>query len=415
MSALLDSLGVRPLVNAVGPATRLGSSTPSAEVLAAMAEAAAVYVPMHELQRAAGAEIAALTGAEAGYVTNGAAAGLMLAAAACIAGEDPALMNRLPFAEGMRDEVVVHRGQRIAYDHAVRAAGARLVEIGFHDLTFPYELDAAIGERTAAVLYFSNSGANALGLEQVVAIAHARGVPVILDASLAIPPVENLRRFADLGVDLVAVSGGKWIGGPAASGFLYGRADLLRSVALQQQDQDVRVETWHSAPLIADGTVAGPPHQGIGRALKVGKEEIAGLLAALRAYVARDHAADQARWHAAAQTVVDACAAIPGADARVLAADGRERGWPIAEIALGDPARAYDVVRALAAGEPPIALDEAVAWRGALRVTPTHLRDGEADAVAGALAAVLRETGASRLHDDPTSAHTKADRKDTEA
>lgn len=411
MSGLLDSLGVRPLINAVGPATRLGSSTPSAEVLEAMAEAASVYVLTHELQAAAGAEIAALTGAEAAYVTNGAAAGLMLAAAACIAGDDPALMNRLPFADGMRGEIVIHRGQRIAYDHAFRAAGARLVEIGFADLTFPYELDAAIGERTAAVAYFSNSSANAIPLEQVVAIAHARGVPVILDASLAVPPVENLRRFADLGVDLVAVSGGKWIGGPAASGFLYGRADLIRSVALQQQDQDVRIETWHGAPLIADGTVAGPPHQGIGRALKVGKEEVAGLLAALRAYVARDHAADQARWEAAAQTVADALAAIPGVRARVLAADGRERGWPIAEIDL-DEARlglsAYDVVRALAAGEPSIALDEAVAWRAALRVTPTHLRAGEEQVVATALATALRGT-------DPSAAHSTHDRKDSKA
>lgn len=411
MSGLLDSLGVRPLVNAVGPATRLGSSTPAPAVLEAMAEAAAVYLPTHRLQAAAGAEIAALAGAEAAYVTNGAAAALMLAAAACIAGDDPALMNRLPETDGMRNEIVIHRGQRIAYDHAFRAAGARLVEIGFADLTFPYELDAAIGERTAAVAYFSNSGANAIPLEQVVEIAHARGVPVILDASLAVPPLENLSRFARLGVDLVAVSGGKWIGGPAASGFLYGRADLIRSAALQQQDQDVRIETWHGAPLIADGTVAGPPHQGIGRALKVGKEEIAGLVAALRAYAARDHAADQARWTAACETVAEALAGIPGVEAHVLAPDGRERGWPIAEIALDERQlglTAYEVVTALADGEPPIALDEAVAWRGALRVTPTHLRDGEERVVATALAAALRRT-------EPAAADSTDHRKDTKA
>lgn len=392
MSGLLDSLGVAPLVNAVGPATRLGSGVLAPEVLEAMREAAGVYVRMHELQAAAGAEIAALTGAEAAYVTNGAAGALLLAAAACIAGDDPALMNRLPDTAGARDEIVVHRGQRIGYDHALRTAGARLVEIGFPDLTFPYELDAAIGERTAAVAYFSNAGANALPLERVVEIAHARGVPVILDASLAVPPPANLRRFAALGVDLVAVSGGKWIGGPAASGFLYGRADLIRSVALQQQDQDVRIETWHGAPLIADGTVAGPPHQGIGRALKVGKEEIAGLLAALRAYAVRDHDADQARWRADARAVVDACDGIDGVHAALLEADGRERGWPVAELDLRSPARAYAIVRALAEGAPAIALDEALAWRGLLRVTPTHLWEGEATLVASALAAALTST-----------------------
>lgn len=410
MSELLDSLGIRPLVNAVGPATRLGSGVLAPVVTDAMTEAAGVYVRMHELQAAAGAEIAALTGAEAAYVTNGAAGALLLAAAACIAGDDPALMNRLPDASGARDEIVVHRGQRIGYDHALRTAGARLVEIGFPDLTFPYELDAAIGERTAAVAYFSNSGANALPLEQVVEIAHARGVPVILDASLAVPPVANLARFAALGVDLVAVSGGKWIGGPAASGFLYGRADLIRSVALQQQDQDVRIETWHGAPLIADGTVAGPPHQGIGRVLKVGKEEILGLLAALRAWVARDHAADQARWLSAARVVAGACAQLPGVEAHVLEADGRERGWPVAELALDEEAlglTAYGVVRTLAGGEPAIALDEALAWRGLLRVTPTHLRDGEAEVVASALADTLRAA--------PKTSTRTMDRKDTEA
>jgi L-seryl-tRNA(Ser) seleniumtransferase len=415
VSGLLDSLGVQPVVNAVGPATRLGSSTPGPHVLAAMEEAAGAFVRMHELQAAAGAEIAALCGAEAAYVTNGAAGGLMLAAAACIAGDDPATMDRLPHLDGLpgaRDEVVVHRGQRIAYDHALRAAGARLVEIGFHDLTFPYELEAAIGERTAAVLYFSNSGANALPLEQVVETAHRRGVPVILDASLAVPPLGNLRRFAALGVDLVAVSGGKWIGGPAASGFLYGRADLIRSVALQQQDQDVRLETWHGAHLIADGTIAGPPHQGIGRALKVGKEEIAGLLAALRDYAARDHAADRGRWTADCETVVAALHGIDGVRAAVLHADGRERGWPVAEIAL-DPRvlgrTPYDVVRELAAGTPPIALDEALAWRGLLRVTPTQLRAGEAEVVAASLAASLsRRT-------DAAAEHSKQDRKDRTA
>ncbi|HST40927.1 MAG TPA: hypothetical protein VLK58_15530, partial [Conexibacter sp.] len=162
--------------------------------------------------------------------------------------------------------------------------------------------------------------------------------------------------------------------------------------------------------LIADGTLAGPPHQGIGRALKVGKEEIAGLLAALRAYAASDHAADQERWEAAARAVVDACAGIPGVRAELLVADGRERGWPVAELALDENAlgrTAYDVVRTLADGEPAIALDEALAWRGLLRVTPTHLREGEAEVVATSLARVLRAA--------PRTSTQTMDRKDTEA
>jgi D-glucosaminate-6-phosphate ammonia-lyase len=158
---------------------------------------------------------------------------------------------------------------------------------------------------------------------------------------------------------------------------------------LQHQDQDVRLETWHGAPLVAEGVLPGPPHHGIGRALKVGKEEIAGLLAALRAYALRDHAADLRRWTADAQQVVDAVAELPGVRAHVLAPDDVERAWPVAEVLLGDAAQAYAAVRELAGRDPSIALDEAVAWRGVVRVTPTHLREGEAAAVAAALEEAL--------------------------
>jgi L-seryl-tRNA(Ser) seleniumtransferase len=215
---------------------------------------------------------------------------------------------------------------------------------------------------------------------------------VIVDASLAVPPPDGLTRFVAAGADLVAYSGGKWLGGPPATGFLAGRADLLRSVALQHLDMDVQVPTWWGAPLIERGLVSGPPEQGIGRGLKVGKEQVAGLLAALRRYAAADHAAEQAAWHATATAVVEGLAGLPVA-ARVLEADGVERGYPVAELEVED---AFAVVRALAAGEPSIALDEALAGRGVLRVTPTHLREGEAALVAEA----LRREIESRIRED---------------
>ena len=130
-------LGVERVINAVGPTTRLGSSVLAPDVIAAMTDAAGSFVRMNELQEAAGAAIAEITGAEAGYVTNGAAGGLMLAAAACIAGQDPLRMNQLPDTTGMPNEIIIHRIHRNGYDHALRAAGAKLIEIGFPDLVFP--------------------------------------------------------------------------------------------------------------------------------------------------------------------------------------------------------------------------------------------------------------------------------------
>lgn len=393
MSANLRArLGVECVINAVGPATRLGSSVLAPDVIEAMVDAAGSFVRMNELQDAAGRVIARITGAEAGYVTNGAAGGLMLAAAACLAGQDPLRMNQLPDTTGMPDEIVIHRVHRNGYDHALRAAGAKLVEIGFPDLVFPYELAGAITERTAAVAYHASIEANALPLADVIEVAHRFEVPVIVDASLSVPPPSNLRTFIEMGADLVVISGGKWIGGPAASGFIAGRADLIRSIAYQQQDSDVRVETWYDAERIEAEEILGPPHQGIGRALKVGKEEIAGLIAALQTYVGRDHDADQQRWTCAAKSVITAVAELSGVSARLVPPDGRTHGWPVAEIEI-DPSitgkSAYDVVNLLSAGSPSIALDEAVAWRGAVRVTPTHLLDDQHTVVGHALAAVL--------------------------
>src|SRR6185437_6671409 len=130
--------------------------------------------------------------------------------------------------------------------------------------------------------------AGSVPLEGVVEIAHRHGLPVIVDAAGGVPPVENLRRFVAAGADLVAFSGGKAIGGPQASGILVGRADLIASVALQHQDMDVYPATWNRRGLIADQSVAGIPHQGFGRSMKVGREEIVGLVTALRIFAAGD-------------------------------------------------------------------------------------------------------------------------------
>src|SRR5882724_11026916 len=244
-------LGVRTSINAKGPATRLSGGIMHVEVAAAMAEASQHCVDMAELQASASAVIAGATGAEAGYVASGAAACLLLGTAACVAGLEPSRMARLPDTTGMKDEVIVVRSQRNFYDHAVRAAGVRLVEVGLPDRYAGagvrdaelWEIADAISPRTAAVFYVADTLARP-SLPEVVAVAHAAGVPVLVDAAAQLPPQDNLRRFIAEGADLVAFSGGKAIGGPQASGFLAGRADLIRSVALQHQDMDVHPRTW---------------------------------------------------------------------------------------------------------------------------------------------------------------------------
>ena len=215
-------LGVTTLINAKGPATRLSGGIMRAEVAAAMVEASQACVDIAELQAAASRVIAEATGAEAGYVASGASASLLIGAAACMTGLDPGRMAKLPDASGMKDECVMVRSQRNFYDHAIRAAGLRIIEVGLPDRyagagvrdAEGWEIDDAITERTAAVFYVADAQARP-PLTEVTAVAHARGVPVIVDAAAQLPPQENLRRFIAEGADLVAFSGGKALGGPA--------------------------------------------------------------------------------------------------------------------------------------------------------------------------------------------------------
>ncbi len=246
------------------------------------------------MQERAGAYLAEVTGAEAGYVTCGAAAGLQLAAAACLAGLDIRKMEQLPDTAGMPNEIVIQRCHRNAYDHALRSAGAALVEVGelgnpSGGYTAAWQIEAAIHRQTVAVHWVEMEAPGSVSLQDTVAVAHRHHLPVIVDAAAALPPPENLKRFIDAGADLVTFSGGKALRGPQASGILAGRRELIDSVALQHQDMDVLPETWALRhQFLESGKLPGPPLQGIGRPLKVGKEEIAGLVAAVRAYLQQE-------------------------------------------------------------------------------------------------------------------------------
>lgn len=383
----LAFLNVRPIVNAAGPVTRLGGGPLSADVRAAMAEAAATTLHIGELQAAAGAYIAQVTGAAAGYVTAGSAAGLTLSAAACIARLDPAVMDRLPDTTGLPNEIIVQKPHMVAYNHALVAGGARLVEVGYmgypgQGATYAWQIEAAITSRTVAIAFQLVDAPNTVPLESVVQIAHAHDLPVILDGAGALPPADNLRRFIDLGVDLVSFSGGKAVGGPQASGILCGRADLIRSVGLQHQDMDVHPETWELRQ-----TVHAIPHHGIGRSMKVGKEEILGLVAALRAYVGRDHAADQARWRQQLEHIRAGLQGLSGVRCELV----QQRAIPRLDVHVGSAATALAAIRALDAGEPRVAVAQYGLDDGFLIVNPHVLQPCEETIVVQRLVAVLGE------------------------
>src|SRR5262245_21840686 len=232
--SIFEKWGIAPIINASGSVTRLGGAPMPRAVLDAFCAAAEESVPLDQLQGAASQAIAKVTGEEAGLVTAGAAAGLMLGTAAILAGYDPKRIEALPHCDGFPNEFVVAREQRNGYDHAVRAAGAKLVEVGFHEIVAGggvrraggWGFTAGFCPNTVGVLYVFDAKAQP-PLKELVAAAHAHGLPVLVDAAGELPPRSNLRDIVATGADLVAFSGGKAIRGPQATGILCGRRDLI--------------------------------------------------------------------------------------------------------------------------------------------------------------------------------------------
>jgi len=363
-------LGVRPVIHGSGTTTRYGGSLLRPEAFEAMREASRAFVNIDELNAAAGAAIARMLGAEAAFVTAGASSGLILQAAACIAGDDPAKITRLPDTGGLRNEIVIQRAHRFAYDQAYRVAGGVLVEIGLARRTQPFELERAIGDRTAAVAYLISpftSPPGVLTLPQVIEIAHRRGVPVIVDAASMLPPRENLTKFLGMGADLVSFSGGKGIRGPQSTGILVGRRDLIRAASLNAS-----------------------PNQALGRAAKTSKEEIAGLVVALEQFMAEDESAEMKRYVDVCSTIVEQLADIPGLRA-VVEHDGVNRVIPHAVVYFtpewsGPSGHAVQV--ALAQGDPHIYVQQGAHQGGyfdEIAVDPINLQPGDESIVAARL------------------------------
>ena len=393
-NSILNRLGITPAINGKGTSTRLGGANLRPEVLAAMAEAATVSIDAFDLQCAASRAIAKATGAEAGMVTTGASAALLLASAACLARLDVRRMNLLPEDPGPRRTILVPKSHRNFYDRALLLPGARLKEVGVSDRVTgagvrdveAWEIEGEIDGTTAAIFYVATARARP-SLAEVGAIARRHGVPLIVDAAGQLPPLENLGRFLDLGADLVAFSGGKAIQGPPGTGILCGRRDLIASAVLQSIDTDIDFAYWRTdGTLIGPGEIPGLPRHGVGRSCKVGKEEVVGLLAALDLFAAEGVASDTARWTSLARRLSARLNAVDGLDATFVA-DSYRPGIPGVRLRFAaDPVRrAAALTRFLRDRDPPVFLDQERLDDGDLGITTICLRDEDVDAIVAAV------------------------------
>jgi D-glucosaminate-6-phosphate ammonia-lyase len=358
------------IINAAGYLTRLGNSIMDPPVLRAMEEASRSFVELDRAQLAAARVITAVTGAEAGYVVGGAAAGLALAAAACIAGDDLDKIRRLPDTEGMPSEIILPEGHELYYERFIRLSGARLTFVSDEAA-----LARAIGPQTVGI-FFDASMPGPIPRSSLVASGRAAGVPLVADAAVAVPPAGNLRAILADGTDLAVFTGSKAVRGPAGSGFVAGRGDLVGSVMLQHQDWDVAVELSGARDQWLWGTRA-PFVMGMGRAFKVGKEDIAGLVAALQAYDQRDHDADRRGWSRRLRAMAAALSGLPGLDVQLREA-GDDTAVPLLYLAAADAGWPIERLAAeLRAGDPAVWLSMSLFPAREVWIDPVNLRDGD--------------------------------------
>ena len=349
-----ESIGVRPVINCWGTMTILSGSLMLPEVKAAMEEAGRHYVHMDELMEGAGKKLAELTGAEWGIVTSGAAGAIAGATAACMAGADPEKMAMLPDTAGMRNEVLIHSSHRVVYDRSAWMTGAKMVEVNS-----AVEMEQAAGERTAMIFVLGEVLDNGrISFEDIIAIGRKKGVPVLVDAAAERPDMPD--RYLAAGADLVAYSGGKCLRGPQSAGLLLGRKDLCRAAFLNVS-----------------------PHHGFGRPMKVGKEEVVGLIAALDMWVNhRDHKAEYRAWERNLGFIAKAVTKIPGVSAEIIRPDARSNvaprlsiSWDAAKVRISP----NDAHTALREGNPRIWMPAAA---GGLSIMSYMMEKGDEKVVA---------------------------------
>ena len=290
-------LGARPVINAIGSVTMLGGSTPVAEVLQAMEQAADAYVPLMELEEKAGEAIARMVNVPAAYITSGAGSALTLATAAFMAGDDDDRIQQLPNTTGMKNEILIQRRQRYWYDRCLELAGARLVEFGSDLATTRADLEGAIGPNTAAVHYYAVEQAldpDALSLQETIEVAHAHDVPVMVDSAGQIYPLENLGKYIRMGADFQCIAA-KYMSAPQSTGLALGTEEMIRKLSL------------HSFV-----SYEGRRVRGIGRPQKIDRQEMIGAVAAVQRWMSLNHEERLADSEAMTRTILAPLQGIPG-------------------------------------------------------------------------------------------------------
>jgi len=371
-SSVFEQLGITPVINARGNNTVLGGSTPSPRVRRAMQDVERYYVDMQQLLERSGAVIADLLGAEAAYVTPGAAAALALGTAACMAGADPDRIGQLPDTTGMPNSVLIQKRHRYHYERAVTVPGARLVEVGDDNGTTAAQLEAALGSDVATVFFPAHlEGApGTLSLREVLAISHARGIPVLVDAAGRVYPLGKFRSYTRDGADLVAF-GAKYLGALNASGILCGRADLVKAAALHG--------------FIGFETAAW--EKSFGRPLKLDRQTIVAVVTALQEWLETDHDARLASYDRRLKAMATELEGASGVTLSFVHGDGPAPR--VLRLAF-DPARsrhdAAGVVNGLLSGSPAIAVGRD---GEAVTINPVTLREEDDGLVASRLGQLL--------------------------
>jgi len=368
-----SSLGLRPVINVSGTMTSLGASIVVPEAIAAMSSILPQFVEVNDLQRKASAIIARLTGGEAGFVTASCSAGISLAVAGAITGNDLLAIEKLPDVNTEKNEVLVQMGHVVSYgapvDQAIRIAGGKVVYVGQATSTHRFHMENAITERTAAAVFVVSHHVvdyGLLNLKEFVEIAHDKGVPVIVDAASEY----DLRLFLEQGADIALYSGHKFLGGPT-SGIVAGKKDLVRSAYLQ--------------------------NMGIGRGMKVGKESIFGVMAALEAWETRDHSSIRERETGYLNLWKQALDGRPGVTALIEPDPTNNPLDRMRVIINAEEAHitAWDLSDALARGSPPIIVRDHEVEHRYFYLDPCNLHPGQEKIVAQRLGEELDKARAS--------------------
>ena len=338
---IYKELGATPVINAIGSVTMLGGSTPALEVKEAMEQADSAYIPLMELEEKAGEAIANMLNVPAAYITSGAGSALTLATAAFMAGDDDDKIQQLPDTNGMKNEILIQTRQRYWYDRCLTLAGAKLVEFGTEKTTTGKALENAIGPNTAAVHYYAveqSKDPYALSLEETIAIAHANGVPVMVDAAGQVYPVDLMGKYIRMGADFQCVAT-KYLGAPQSTGLALGTEDAIHKLSLQ-----------------SFVSYEGRRIRGIGRPQKVDRQEMVGAVAAVRRWATLNHEDRLEDAERRSQAIIALVRNIPGVKADLITNIIGHQPFGVNlefDVSVTNMS-AQDIVDQLKLGDPPI-------------------------------------------------------------